>query len=72
MLEDPARYLSTRMPPGATAFVILTHTQDIYTAGEGLLPPGGFARLTRDLTASPLFRVVERTEHGVVLQYTGP
>ncbi|MER5894368.1 hypothetical protein [Streptomyces sp. NPDC001876] len=72
MLKDPAGYLSTRMPPGADAFVILTHTQDIYTAGEGLLPPGGFARLTRDLTASPLFRVVERTEHGVVLQYTGP
>lgn len=71
MLQDPANYLSVRMPPDATAFVILTRTQDIYTAGEGLLPPGGFARLTRDLTASPLFRVVERTEYGVVLQYAG-
>ncbi|MGW4228600.1 hypothetical protein ACWEF9_04815 [Streptomyces sp. NPDC004980] len=72
MLKDPAHYLSTRLPPGATAFVILTRTQDIYTAGEGLLPPGGFAGLTRDLTASPLFRVVERTGDGVVLRYTGP
>ncbi|WP_424922378.1 hypothetical protein [Streptomyces sp. wa53] len=72
MLQDPARYLSTRLPPGTTAFVILTRTQDIYTAGEGLLPPGGFAALTRDLTASPLFHVVERTGHGVVLRYDSP
>ncbi|MEK8143560.1 hypothetical protein NKH18_20375 [Streptomyces sp. M10(2022)] len=70
--QDPARYLSTRMPPGATAFVILTQTQDTYAAGEGLLPPGGFASLTRDLTASPLFRVIERTEYGLVLRYVPP
>ncbi|HEY9439341.1 MAG TPA: hypothetical protein VIS29_11950, partial [Streptomyces sp.] len=69
MLKDPAGYLSTRIPRGATALVILTHTQDIYSAGEGLLPPGGFAALVRDLTTSPLFRVVERTEYGVVLRY---
>ncbi|MFC8595735.1 hypothetical protein [Streptomyces atroolivaceus] len=72
MLKDPARYLSTRLPPGTTAYVILTRTQDIYTAGEGLLPPGGFASLTRDLAASPLFHVVERTGHGVVLRYDSP
>ncbi|MFJ6855424.1 hypothetical protein ACIQM3_33710 [Streptomyces sp. NPDC091271] len=72
MLKDPAGYLSARLPPGTTAYVILTRTQDIYTAGEGLLPPGGFDALTRDLTASPLFHVVERTVHGVVLRYDGP
>ncbi|MFD7968286.1 hypothetical protein [Streptomyces clavifer] len=72
MLKDPAHYLATRLPPDATAYVILTRTQDVYTAGEGLLPPGGFAGLTRDLAASPLFRVVERTGHGVVLRYVGP
>ncbi|MCX5412105.1 hypothetical protein [Streptomyces sp. NBC_00059] len=72
VLKDPAGYLSARLPAGTTAYVILTRTQDIYTAGEGLLPPGGFARLTRDLTASPLFRVVERTGHGVVLRYDSP
>ncbi|MEU0300029.1 hypothetical protein ABZ252_11250 [Streptomyces sp. NPDC006175] len=72
MLKDPAGYLSTRLPPGTTAYVILTRTQDIYTAGEGLLPPGGFDTLTRDLAASPLFHVVERTGHGVVLRYDSP
>ncbi|MER5550121.1 hypothetical protein ABT001_00240 [Streptomyces sp. NPDC002793] len=72
MLKDPARYLSTRLPSGTTAYVILTRTQDIYTAGEGLLPPGGFAALTADLIASPLFGVVERTRHGVVLRYDSP
>ncbi|WP_307820479.1 hypothetical protein [Streptomyces silvae] len=72
MLKDPAGYLSTRLPPATTAYVILTRTQDIYTAGEGLLPPGGFAALTRDLTASPLFHVVERTGYGVVLRYDSP
>ncbi|MFD9876456.1 hypothetical protein [[Kitasatospora] papulosa] len=72
MLKDPAHYLATRLPPGTTAFVILTRTQDVYTAGEGLLPPGGFAALTRDLSASPLFHVVERTDHGVVLRYDSP
>ncbi|HWU05545.1 MAG TPA: hypothetical protein VN520_03940 [Streptomyces sp.] len=72
MLKDPARYLSTRLPPGTTAYVVLTRTQEIHTAGEGLLPPGGFAALTRDLAASPLFRVVERTAYGVVLRYDSP
>jgi hypothetical protein len=72
MLRDPAGYLVARLPAGATAYVILTRTQDIYSAGEGLLPPGGFTRLTTDLVASPLFDVVERTEYGVVLRHDSP
>ncbi|MFD3521413.1 hypothetical protein [Streptomyces sp. NPDC058653] len=69
MLADPARYLSDRIPPGAEAYVILTRTQDIYAAGEGLLPPGGFGRLRSRLSVSPLFRVVEVHPYGIVLEY---
>ncbi|MFB7592943.1 hypothetical protein [Streptomyces sp. NPDC056169] len=70
MLADPARYLDERIPRGATAHVVLTRTQDIYTAGEGLLPPGGFATLRARLKASPLFTTVEETPYGIVLAYT--
>lgn len=69
MLADPARYLADGVPPGTDAYVILTRTQDIYTAGEGLLPPGGFATLRARLTASPLFRVMEEHPYGTVLHY---
>ncbi|MFI6421262.1 hypothetical protein ACIBG6_28115 [Streptomyces sp. NPDC050842] len=70
MLVDPARYLDERIPPGTTAHVVLTRTQDIYTAGEGLLPPGGFATLRDRLKASPLFTTVEEHPYGIVLAYT--
>ncbi|WP_241672084.1 hypothetical protein [Streptomyces sp. IB2014 016-6] len=69
MLADPARYLADGIPPGTDAYVILTRTQDIYAAGEGLLPPGGFDALRSRLTASPLFRVVEEHPYGIVLEY---
>ncbi|GGT35357.1 hypothetical protein [Streptomyces purpureus] len=70
MLVDPARYLADGIPPGTTAHVVLTRTQDIYTAGEGLLPPGGFATLRARLKASPLFTTVEEHPYGIVLAYT--
>lgn len=69
MLADPARYLADGIPPGTAAYVVLTRTQDIYAAGEGLLPPGGFDVLRQRLTASPLFGVVERHPYGIVLEY---
>ncbi|WP_432134297.1 hypothetical protein [Streptomyces sp. bgisy154] len=69
MLRDPARYLAAGIPPGTRAYVVLTRTQDVYTAGEGLLPPGGFATLRAKLTASPLFRTVESHPYGIVLAY---
>ncbi|MEU3610836.1 hypothetical protein ABZ725_00765 [Streptomyces sp. NPDC006872] len=69
MLKDPAAYLAAGIPPGEKAYVVLTRTQDIYTAGEGLLPPGGFETLRRKLSVSPLFRTVESHPYGVVLEY---
>ncbi|MET9774316.1 hypothetical protein ABZ023_08580 [Streptomyces sp. NPDC006367] len=69
MLKDPAAYLAEGIPPGTRAYVILTRTQDIYTAGEGLLPAGGFETLRSKLSGSPLFRTVESHPYGVVLQY---
>ncbi|MEU6706321.1 hypothetical protein [Streptomyces wuyuanensis] len=72
MLADPARHLADGIPPGTRAYVILTRTQDVYTAGEGLLPPGGFATLRSELAASPLFTVVEEHPYGVVLEYRSP
>ncbi|MEI5008547.1 hypothetical protein RB196_15605 [Streptomyces sp. PmtA] len=72
MLADPARYLADGIPPGTRAYVILTRTQDVYTAGEGLLPPGGFATLRDELAASPLFTVVEEHPYGVVLEHRSP
>lgn len=69
MLRDPAGHLAAGIPPGTRAYVVLTRTQDIYTAGEGLLPPGGFATLRAELAASPLFRTVESHDYGVVLEY---
>ncbi|MEU0676008.1 hypothetical protein ABZ330_24565 [Streptomyces sp. NPDC006172] len=69
MLRDPARYLAAGIPPGTKAYVILTHTQDVYAAGEGLLPVGGFQVLRTRLSASPLFRTVESHPYGVVLEY---
>ncbi|MGW6520017.1 hypothetical protein [Streptomyces sp. NPDC054962] len=69
MLKDPAGYLADGIPPGTKAYVVLTRTQDIYTAGEGLLPPGGFDTLRSKLSASPLFRTVESHPYGVVLEY---
>ncbi|MFJ5557577.1 hypothetical protein ACIQCD_09150 [Streptomyces sp. NPDC093250] len=69
MLKDPARYLADGIPPGTRAYVVLTRTQDIYTAGEGLLPAGGFETLRTKLSASPLFRTVESHDYGVVLEY---
>ncbi|MFD3437724.1 hypothetical protein ACFWU3_09510 [Streptomyces sp. NPDC058685] len=69
MLKDPAGYLAAGIPRGTEAFVLLTRTQDIYSAGEGLLPAGGFATLRSRLEASPLFRVVEQHPYGVLLEY---
>ncbi|MEU2283910.1 hypothetical protein ABZ614_18565 [Streptomyces sp. NPDC013178] len=69
MLKDPAGYLAGGIPPGTRAYVVLTRTQDIYTAGEGLLPAGGFETLRSKLSASPLFRTVESHPYGVVLEY---
>lgn len=69
MLKDPARYLAAGIPPGAKAYVVLTRTQDIYAAGEGLLPPDGFETLRSKLAASPLFRTVESHPYGIVLEY---
>jgi hypothetical protein len=69
MLKDPAGYLADGIPPGTRTYVVLTRTQDIYTAGEGLLPPGGFETLRTKLSASPLFRTVESHSYGVVLEY---
>ncbi|WP_308409085.1 hypothetical protein [Streptomyces sp. AC558_RSS880] len=69
MLEDPAGYLADGIPPGTRTYVVLTRTQDVYTAGEGLLPPGGFETLRTKLSASPLFRTVESHPYGVVLEY---
>ncbi|MFG2329312.1 hypothetical protein ACGFMM_06775 [Streptomyces sp. NPDC048604] len=69
MLADPAGYLSAGIPAGRPAYVILTPTQEKAVIGEGYLPPGGFAKLRADLKRSPLFRVVEENEHGLVLAY---
>ncbi|MFF0445517.1 hypothetical protein ACFYT4_03680 [Streptomyces sp. NPDC004609] len=70
MLKDPAKYLAEGIPGGVpAAIVILTRTQDIYSAGEGLLPPGGFDELREKLEASPLFQVIEEHPYGVVLEY---
>ncbi|MEV6725750.1 hypothetical protein AB0M94_33000 [Streptomyces xanthochromogenes] len=73
MLRDPVGYLEPQLPrDGRPVYFILTRTQDVYTAGEGLLPPGGFAELRSKLEASPRFRVIERSPYGVVLQYVPP
>ncbi|WP_328538387.1 hypothetical protein [Streptomyces sp. NBC_00344] len=69
MLEDPAGYLATQIPDGGRAIVVLTRTQETFTAGEGLLPPGGFVTLRTRLEQSPEFRVLERNQYGVILQY---
>lgn len=69
LLRDPVGYLVPQLPPAPAIYVLLTRTQDIYTAGEGLLPPGGFATLKKKLRDSPLFRTVEETEYGLVLEY---
>ncbi|MFE4861327.1 hypothetical protein [Streptomyces sp. NPDC056670] len=73
MLRDPVGYLEPQLPQdGRPVYFILTRTQDVYTAGEGLLPPGGFAELRSKLEASPRFRVLERGPYGVILQYVPP
>ncbi|GAA0625055.1 hypothetical protein [Streptomyces crystallinus] len=73
MLKDPAGFLAPGLPKdGRPAFVLLTRTQDVYTAGEGLLPAGGFEELTAKLAASPRFRVIARNPYGTVLQYRPP
>ncbi|MFI1420974.1 hypothetical protein ACH4VX_23960 [Streptomyces sp. NPDC020731] len=69
MLKDPAGYLADGIPPRTRTYVVLTRTQDVYTAGEGLLPPGGFETLRSKLSASPLFRTVESRPYGIVLEY---
>ncbi|MFE1960164.1 hypothetical protein [Streptomyces sp. NPDC059479] len=69
MLRDPAGYLDAGIPDGRPAYVILTRTQERATAGEGYLPPGGFARMSAALKTSPLFRVVEENKHGLVLEH---
>ncbi|MFF4657307.1 hypothetical protein [Streptomyces sp. NPDC001381] len=69
MLKDPVSYLVDGIPRGTRTYVVLTRTQDVYAAGEGLLPAGGFAALRSKLSASPLFRTVESHPYGVVLEY---
>jgi hypothetical protein len=70
MLVDPARHLAEGIPPGTRARVVLTRTQETYTASQGLLPPGGFALLRERLKASPVFTTVEEHPYGIVLDYT--
>ncbi|MGW2795360.1 hypothetical protein ACWC9H_36340 [Streptomyces sp. NPDC001251] len=73
MLRDPVGYLEPQLPrDGRPVYFVLTRTQDVYTAGEGLLPAGGFAELRSKLEASPRFRVLERTPYGEILQYIPP
>ncbi|MFE9539014.1 hypothetical protein [Streptomyces sp. NPDC006691] len=73
MLRDPVGYLEPQLPhDGRPVYFVLTRTQDVYTAGEGLLPPGGFAELRSKLEASPRFRLLERGPYGEVLQYVPP
>ncbi|MFG3286391.1 hypothetical protein [Streptomyces sp. NPDC048111] len=73
MLRDPVGYLVPQLPQdGRPVYFILTRTQDVYTAGEGLLPAGGFAELRSKLVASPRFRVVDENAYGTVLQYVAP
>ncbi|QIQ04499.1 hypothetical protein [Streptomyces liangshanensis] len=69
MLKDPAGYLDAGIPPGRTAYVILTPTQEEATIGEGYLPAGGFARMSEALKRSPHFRVVEESRYGLVLEH---
>jgi hypothetical protein len=69
LLKDPAGYLGKQISKGTTAIVILTRTQDTFTAAEGLLPAGGFAELRSKLEASPKYHVIDRNEYGVVLEY---
>ncbi|MFE5616581.1 hypothetical protein [Streptomyces sp. NPDC056524] len=71
MLKDPAGYLARGIPEGRPAFVVLTPTQEKAVIGEGYLPPGSFRTLSEDLKRSPLFHVVEESEHGLVLEYRG-
>ncbi|WP_438293495.1 hypothetical protein [Streptomyces sp. HUAS TT7] len=73
MLRDPVGYLEPQLPKdGRPVYFILTRTQDFYTAGEGLLPAGGFAELKSKLVASPRFRVIDGNAYGTVLQYVAP
>ncbi|MFG2723380.1 hypothetical protein ACGFW5_34530 [Streptomyces sp. NPDC048416] len=73
MLRDPVGYLEPQLPKdGRPVYFILTRTQAIYCAGEGLLPAGGFRELRAKLLASPRFRVVAGNEYGTVLQYVPP
>lgn len=73
MLRDPVGYLEPQLPKdGRPVYFILTRTQDIYTAGEGLLPAGGFQQLKSKLKASPRFRVIDESAYGTVLQYVAP
>ncbi|MEV3990241.1 hypothetical protein AB0J57_15170 [Streptomyces sp. NPDC049837] len=72
MLTDPAGYLARGIPEGRRAYVILTRTQEEAVTGEGYLPPGSFDGLMADLKRSPLFRVVEDGDHGLVLEYRPP
>ncbi|MFI6471707.1 hypothetical protein ACIBL5_15840 [Streptomyces sp. NPDC050516] len=73
MLRDPVGYLEPQLPKdGRPVYFILTRTQDFYTAGEGLLPAGGFAELKSKLEASTRFRVIDGNAYGTVLQYVAP
>ncbi|MFE7778057.1 hypothetical protein ACFU5O_29990 [Streptomyces sp. NPDC057445] len=72
MLKDPAGYLARGIPEDRPAYVILTPTQEKAVIGEGYLPPGGFDTLRNGLKESPLFRVVEESGHGLVLEYRPP
>ncbi|MFF9687430.1 hypothetical protein [Streptomyces sp. NPDC014623] len=59
MIEDPARCLPARPPPGAAAYVVLTRTQDIRTGGEALPTDPGTASTAvghaAERPAGPLF-----------------
>ncbi|WP_328312454.1 hypothetical protein OG432_20745 [Streptomyces sp. NBC_00442] len=73
MLRDPVGYLDPQLPKdGRPVFFILTRTQDIYSAGEGLLPAGGFQELKSKLEGSGRFRVIDANAYGTVLQYAPP
>ncbi|MEU9101443.1 hypothetical protein [Streptomyces sp. NPDC048361] len=73
MLRDPVGYLEPQLPrDGRPVYFILTRTQDVYSAGEGLLPAGGFQELKSKLESSGRFRVIDANHFGTVLQYAAP
>ncbi|MFE9374616.1 hypothetical protein ACFYM2_33270 [Streptomyces sp. NPDC006711] len=73
MLRDPVGFLEPQLPKdGRSVYFLFTRTQYVYSAGEGLLPVGGFQELEAKLEASARFRVIDRTPYGTALKYAPP